>query len=648
MCGVAGFLSFKAPVDGARLRRMLDAIRHRGPDGEGTFLARRDGRGLHATLDGPVHAALGHVRLAIVDLSPDGAEPMSNEDGSLWLTFNGEIYNHLELRAELQAQGHVFRSHCDAEVLLHGFEQHGTAFFGKLRGMYAFALLDLKADTLVLCRDPFGIKPLFHAGKDGVVAFASELTSLERAGFTGALSVSAVALYAALGFVPAPLTLREGASKLLPGAVLRADVHGVRLDSVSQPPLPPQHRATFSSVNPVAATHAALTETVRAHLMADVEVGAFLSGGIDSALITAAMVDAHQGPVQAFTMAVDDPAMDESGLARHAADTLGVRHHIRRVSSEEARARLPSLLAEMDEPLADASLLPTRLVSELAREHVKVVLSGDGGDELFGGYTRHELLMLLDPFRPLGRVSRLLARGVVAAGEERINSLYSGLQPRLHLPSLHAPARKLVAALETLGQERAVAYGRMFRTGFPDELATLGISGDPAIAHLVSCGDGFAAADALSLAQAVDARTWLPHDILPKVDRMSMAVGLEARVPLIDVRMAQHAASLDAPSLRKGREGKRVLRILAEQRFGKALAHAGKRGFGLPMRAWLAGPLKPWRTDALGSLASRNLFSPAGLAQLQDSHDGGTDHSPLLFALCALEMWLRADSGRTL
>jgi len=646
MCGIAGFFSVNAPQDGVRLRRMMDAVRHRGPDGEGTLLARRDGRSLQVVADGPAHAALGHARLAIVGLGPDGAEPMGNEDGSLWLTFNGEIYNHATLRAELQSQGHVFRGRCDAEVLLHGFEQQGAAFFDRLRGMYAFALLDLKADSLTLCRDPFGIKPLFHATLDGVTAFASELGALERAGFAGALSMPSVAMYAALGFVPAPLTLRQGVSKLVAGGLLRADRDGVRLLGVTQPPLPPPHRSTSPGEGALESTQRALDETVRAHLMADVEVGAFLSGGIDSALITAAMVDARAGPVQAFTMAVDDPALDESALASETARALGITHHVRRVSPADARDRLPLILAGMDEPLADASLLPTRLVSELAREHVKVVLSGDGGDELFGGYTRHRLLVMMDPLRPLGRVSGLLAGAVKAVGEDALNAAYARVQPRLHLPPLHAPARKLVAALESLGKDRALAYGRMFQSGFAPELAVLGVDGSGAAAHLVATSDGYARADALSLAQAVDARTWLPHDILPKVDRMSMAVGLEARVPLVDVVMARHAATLGTPWLCDRSEGKRVLRALAERRFGAGLARASKRGFGLPMRDWLAGPLKAWRVDALGSLSTRRLFDPRGLTQLQQQHDTGTDHAPLLFALCALEMWLRADVGR--
>ncbi len=645
MCGIAGFYSRSTPVDAQRLTRMMNAIRHRGPDGQGTVHAFASGGSLAVTQTQMVHAALGHVRLAVVDLSADGSEPMANEDGTLWLTYNGEIYNHATLREELRQKGHVFKSRCDAEILLHGYEAYGAAFFQRLRGMFAFGLLDLTRNALVVCRDPFGIKPLYVFHHDGVTAFASELHALEDAGFAGGVNVDALHVYLALGFIPAPLSARRDVEKLMPGACVRFDQQGRHAMAVQSPPLPPLKRPGRDR-DVTATMEASLRQSVKAHLMADVEVGTFLSGGLDSALVTAAMVDEVGNNVQAFTMAVDEPGMDESEPAAHVARTLGIRHHIRRVSAQDALARLSGILGGMDEPLADASILPTRLVSELAREHVKVVLSGDGGDELLGGYTRHHLFGLLDAARPLAGLAGAGTSVLNGVGPSRLDAAYARVRGLLRLPPLHAPSRKIRAALTVLDLPRAVAYAQMWRTGFVAELLQLGITEDPALAHLTSSARGYANADALSLAQAMDLRTWLPDDILTKLDRASMAVALESRVPLIDLEVAGVAASLPLPALRKGSEGKRVLRTLAARRFGDALARAPKRGFGLPMRAWLSGALKGQREELLGSLGTRGLFPAEGLRALQDTHDAGEDHAPLLFALLALESWLRARPDR--
>ncbi|MBI5494425.1 MAG: hypothetical protein HY904_05310, partial [Deltaproteobacteria bacterium] len=431
-----------------------------------------------------------------------------------------------------------------------------------------------------------------------------------------------------------------------PGELVR--VQGGRAETLGMvaPPMPPQHRTHQGALNAVESeVQEVLKDSIRAHLVSDVEVGTLLSGGIDSAVVTALAVEVHGGPVRAFTLAVDDPALDETELATHAARTLGVRHHVLRVGPDQARARLPALLGSLDEPLADPSILPTRLVAELAREHVKVVLSGDGGDELFLGYTRHRFMDALDRARTLGPLSTWAARAGAHLPARALDAAYGSLHGVLGLPDVVAPARKLAAAAESLREDRVLAYGRLFRAGTPAELTRLGLPHDPAIPVLRAAGEGYDGADAAGLGQAVDVRLWLPDDILAKVDRASMAVGLEARVPLIDVEVARVAASLPGYALRSGSTGKVVLRRLAEKRFGPGLARADKRGFGLPMRDWLAGPLRPWRTEALASLSDRGLFDGHGLRALQEAHDTGTDHAPILFALCALEMWLRARAS---
>jgi asparagine synthase (glutamine-hydrolysing) len=605
-------------------------------------------------LGGNVNAALGHARLAIVDLSSDAAEPMQNENGLLWLTFNGEIYNHRVLRQPLEAQGHRFVSQCDAEVLLHGYEEHGASFFRKLDGMYAFALLDVQRQTLVLCRDPYGIKPLYFFQKGGTLAFASELRALHDGGFSGAPVPASLGVFLGLGYVPHPYALLDGVKKVNPGFTLTAAVEPSRsrgsiltagpgmtlaIQDVRHPPPIPGHRSHRGySVDTVQEVQSAIWGSVSAHLMADVEVGTFLSGGVDSALITAAMVDLHGPRVQAFTIAIDDAALDESAEAAQTARALGIQHHVRRVSAADAIARLPALLGELDEPLADPSILPTRLCAELAREHVKVVLSGDGGDEFFAGYTRHKLFALLQYAGPLLPMVASAVHGMVRAVDEKtMDRVYSRLAPHVGLPPLQHPGRKLRAAGQSLFEPRVLQYARMFRAGQTEELGLLGLE-DASAAHLIASAES-AGADALTLAQTVDLRSWLPGDILTKLDRATMAVGLEARVPLICDAVARAASALPVPALQRGGLGKRVLRDIAQHRFGKAMSRRPKRGFGIPLQAWLAGPLAHWRRQCVQSFAARGMVAEERLNRLEQEHHAGKDHAPLLFAVCALETW---------
>jgi asparagine synthase (glutamine-hydrolysing) len=617
---------------------MLAAVRHRGPDGDGRLLLRRVDGVLRPSRepDPPAEAGLAHARLSIVDLSPDAAEPMGNERGDLWLTFNGEIYNHLALRPSLVEAGHAFRSRCDAEVILHGYESEGARFFRRLEGMYAFALLDLRAETLLLCRDAFGIKPLYLASLPGHgVAFSSELSGLFPV-VDARVDPQGLSLYLGLGYLPPPRCLVRGVEQVEPGACLLVQDGRVTEVDRREPPMAPSQRP----VAPVTDAEAerVVLDSVRAHLLADVEVGTFLSGGVDSSLVTAAMVEVAGGSVQAFTVAVEDPALDESAVAARTAAALGVRHHVRRVSARETQDRLPGILAEQDEPLADPSLLPTRLCAELAAQHVKVVLSGDGGDELFGGYTRHRLHRVM-------RLGRALPRSLGAltplADQGFLDRAYATVAPAAGLPPLKSPGRKLRAALQGLAEPSAVAYGRTFRATQDDELALLGLPTWPVHAHLVQAGLGFADGEPLSEAQAVDLRSWLPGDILRKVDRATMAVGLEARVPLICDQVAALAARLPARALLHQGVGKRVLRRLVERRLGRELAMGPKRGFGLPAGAWLRGPLKSWREETLKSLERRGFLAVGGVRRLQVRHDGGQDLAPVLWALCALEAWLQ-------
>ena len=640
MCGIAGFLSTTRALPLSRLHAMVAALAHRGPDGVGALGWRMESGSAVASQQ-QVHVALGHRRLAIVDLSADGQEPMCNEDGAWWLTYNGEIYNHLQLRTELLALGHTFRSHCDAEVLLHGMEQWGAGVFERLEGMYAAAMVHLPTATLWLARDPVGIKPLLVAQDGDCVAFASEGGGLEAGGFGGPVDPEAVSLFVALGFVPWPLALQRNMTQVAPGQVLRVVRGAVQeVTRVALTPVP-HRRKSGRLPGAVAGLQDALGASVASHLQADVEVGVLLSGGVDSAVVASLAVQHQPGRVQAFTLAVDHPAMDESAHAAQTAARLGVEHHVRKVTAADALARLPSLLASLDQPVADPSILPTRLVCELAAEHVKVVLSGDGGDELLGGYVRHRLWLAMRQMRPLSALAPWGTALTRLATDDRINRAYNRLAPTVGLPGIHEPARKLRAALASLAEPASVAYARTWRTAGTDELRTLGLDDAAANQLLLRGGASHAHAQALSLAQHADLLHWLPDDILFKVDRASMAVGLEARVPLLSAAVVRFCAGLHQGDLMHRGQGKHVLRQLAAQRVNADIAWARKRGFGLPLRQWLATDLRAWREDLLGSLAGRGTVSARGVRNLQDAHDGGTDHAPALFALCALESWLR-------
>lgn len=640
MCGIAGVVGFEAAHPTARVERMTSRLSHRGPDGVSVGAWNWDGA---SVARGEAHVTLGHARLAIVDLSDDGQEPMGNEDGQLQLTFNGEIYNHVALRRGLSSQ-HRFRSQCDAEVLLHGLESHGPAFFRQLQGMFAFALVSLKERCVYLVRDPFGIKPLLYAFDGSTLAFGSELTALEAGGFAGGLDVDALGALVGLGFVPSSMSLRRGVQQVLPGHVLRVDAHGVKRVMTLDLPSLPHHRARGAGNAEAEAFHQTLETSVRDHLLADVEVGVLLSGGVDSTVVAALAQKAHGAPVRAFTLAVDHPGMDESDVAARTAQQLGVRHHIRRLSAEDALARLPDVLAALDEPLADASILPTRLVCELAREHVKVVLSGDGGDELLGGYTRHRLWESMARLRALGPLSAAAQHALAPVGDPAVNLAYALARRVLPLPPLHAPAHKLRRALASTLLSAGEAYGGLFRAADADTVTRLGLP-DVGSTLLRSEGQAWEHADPLSLAQQVDLVRWIPDDILRKADRASMSVGLEMRVPLLHVPVMEAASVLPRGQLRQGPWGKVILRRWVATHVDARTAWADKRGFGLPLRDWMAGPLRRWRTELLGSLAERGVMHAHTLRALQDEHDAGTDRSAVLFALCSLETWWRARRG---
>ncbi|MBN2360547.1 MAG: asparagine synthase (glutamine-hydrolyzing), partial [Deltaproteobacteria bacterium] len=629
MCGIAGYDMRDRAAPAALAERLIAAIKHRGPDGDGVQrFARRSGA-VYPSSDPTAPIALLHARLAIIDLSAAGAEPMPSEDRRVWLTLNGEIYNFGELRTELERHGHRFRSRADAEVVIHGYEQWGDRVVERLRGMFAFALYDAERDRWLCARDPFGIKPFVYSYRPGQFAFASDLNALRLVpGVDLELDRDALAQYLALGYVPAPLTIVRGARKLERGQRLIVDAQGASLQPFAAPTA---GEAISDPRTAVEAALAAVAESVTAHLVADVPVGGFLSGGIDSSLVCALASRSGARPT-CFTIGFAEPEFDESQHARRIAGFLDLPWRSMRMTADETRAALVDLPQIFDEPFADPSAAPTALVARLARQQVKAVLSGDGGDELFLGYTRYRLFALADIARRSPRPLRALAAAVARRLPARaVDDWYRRGHRLTGLPPLAHPSRKLLAVTHSLALDDRLAL-------YAD---TLRVTGPAVLPALVACSDEVALA-ALRRAAAtapepvpqlfgslVDEATYLPEDILTKVDRTTMAVALEARVPLLD-RSVRAVARAIAPALHGRGGGKAILRAALDRLVPPALTRRPKQGFSIPLAAWLRGPLR----ETVRACATDPALGDSGIEldqvrRLFDEHQSGAvDHSP--------------------
>ncbi|HWB12521.1 MAG TPA: asparagine synthase (glutamine-hydrolyzing) [Pirellulales bacterium] len=557
MCGIAGIVRWGArPENGREIEAMTRAVAHRGPDGEGFF--RREG------------VALGHRRLSIIDLE-GGKQPMSNEDGNVWVTFNGEIYNYAELREELTAKGHRFATRSDTEVLVHAWEQWGEDCLHRLRGMFAFALVDFDRRELFLARDHFGIKPLVYRRGRDYLAFASELAALRNVeDETPGGRLDAVDHYLRFRYIPSPATIYREIFQLPPGFFVRASLDGrvgepVRYWSMCFQPVAgksdDEWRAEFDSV---------VTASVEAHLVADVPFGVFLSGGIDSTLVASKMADLLGRPVQAFSIGFDESDYSELDYARRAAATLGVEL-IHEVLAPDAAHLLPELVAHYGQPYADTSMIPTWYVARLARQHVPMVLSGDGGDEVFAGYARYAMMEGLPFARELAALIRS-PRGVLWRTPLVIGAMRSLSAAR--------QARYQVLCGVFLRPEREQLWLREHRHHSRASCPAF----DEAARR--ACNR-----EGITYSQLMDFQTYLPDDILTKVDVASMCHGLEVRTPLVDRRVADFARSLplavrSRPS-RGGRIAKWISKEALRQKFDEKFINRQKMGFGIPEDRWL-------------------------------------------------------------
>ncbi|MFW5857970.1 MAG: asparagine synthase (glutamine-hydrolyzing), partial [Planctomycetota bacterium] len=599
MCGITGFTGARADD---LLTGMVDALHHRGPDGQGCWSAPA----------GDVH--LGHARLAIIDLA-DGAQPMHTADGGLTVVFNGEIYNHPELRTELEARGHRFRTdHSDTEVLLHGYREWGADLCRRLNGMWAFALYDREARTLFLSRDRYGQKPLYYARCGEDLVFASELTALRlHPGVEATVSRRALRKYFAYGFIPAPLSLYEGVHKLPGGCLLRFDLqdHTLREEAWWRFELEPRPPEEVDEEAAAEELRELLDRAVRRRLMADVPLGIFLSGGVDSTTV-AALVRRTRPDLACYSIGFDEPSFDESAPARAAAGALGVEHRLETLSLQAARELLPELASGLDEPVADSSLLPTYLLCRSTRREVTVALSGDGADELFAGY---------DPFRAL-RAAEWYARLTPRPVHRALRLLAA------HLPTRHANLSfdfKVKRTLRGLSYPPGLWNPVWLSCLEPGELARW--FGEPVTAEDVY-EEAIAAWDACPSSDPIDrtltfyTRFYLQEQILPKVDRCSMRHGLEVRSPFLDADLAAFVQRL--PTRFKFRQGRgKVLlhRAVAGMVPGFVLQRP-KKGFGTPVGPWFRnGDLVPPPNDHGVGLNAEFLAECLGRHQRGESDE---------------------------
>ena len=618
MCGIAGRFNYNKghAVDRDRLAAMTDAVTHRGPDAAGYYLQGQIG--------------LGHRRLSIIDLAT-GDQPLSNEDGSVQVVFNGEIYNFAEVRRELAAHGHRFRTNSDTEVIAHGYEQWGANCVDRFRGMFAFAVWDARAGRLLLARDRVGVKPLYYAEVPGGIVFGSEIKSLlEDPEVSREWRPDALDAYLTLLYIPAPDTIYKGIHKLPPAHVLVAERGAIRVSrywdlEFSGDGDPSREREYLDELDQI------LREAVGLRLISDVPLGAFLSGGIDSSTVVAYMAEASATPPVTISVGFDHAQFDEVQHAETVARHLGCEFHAL-MANPQVEELLPKLAWHFDEPFADSSAVPTYYVSRAARQLVTVALSGDGGDELWAGYARHRVeswehrvRTALGPAAPLaGWIGQALPLSVKGARSLR---------------HLAASPDQAYALKHAYGMFEPGAKGRLYSADFRRT-----INGHDPFATFrdayASCGSP----DPLDRSMYVDARTYMIDDVLTKVDRMSMAVSLEAREPLLDHKLLEFAARVPSGLKLKDGQTKYLLRKVLDARVPRSIVERGKRGFEAPIGEWLRGPLAPMASELLldGRLRERGIFNAAEVNRLWTEHRSGTsDHRHRLWQLIMLELWFR-------
>lgn len=613
MCGLAGYAGPRADPEDL-LVRMTRRLAHRGPDAEGYYR------------DGPV--ALGHRRLSVLDIA-GSPQPMSTPDGALTIIYNGEMYNFAALRAELAARGHVFRTQGDTEVLLHAYREHGTRMLEHLQGMFAFAIWDRERRRLFVARDHLGVKPLYYAWDGTTLVFASELKALlEHPAVPREVDLEALGLYLESQYVPSPKCIYRAARKLEPGHALVLEEGKLAAWRYWKPDY--SAKLELDEAQAAAAVERELRRSVASMLVSDVPLGSFLSGGIDSSLVSALMVDITGRPIDTFTLGFEGrSAQSEHAHAERVSRHIGATHHVLMLKPDDLLAAFDRWVDAFDEPFADPAALPTLLLSQFARERVTVVLTGEGSDELFSGYGNY----------------RKRVR------EERITSVlgarYSPLPPLVRLLPAQARKDRLLKALAEPLSRRYVTIPRVFDATLRRQLYT-GRFLDAQRSSMADYAQRFFeqcnSAHYIERLMYIDGSLWLPDDLLTKVDRASMAYSLEARVPYLDHRFFEFCARLHPDLKQRGPTGKYILKKVAEKLLPAEIVHRGKQTFMPPLGEWLAGPLKAETQAALSDkgLGKRGLFRQDFLQRFTAEHAAGRNRHPgRLWALLVLERWFR-------
>lgn len=621
MCGICGKLNFdrQLPVERSLIRQMMDRIQHRGPDGSGEYLSGCIG--------------LGHRRLSIIDLDT-GAQPMTNEDGTIWLVYNGEIYNFQELRTELQLKGHQFKSTSDTEVIVHLYEEFGDQCVTRLRGMFAFALWDGNRQRLLLARDRVGIKPLYYSDTGKALLFASEIKSLlVDPSVDRGINLRAIDRFLTYFYLPGNETMFQEVYKLDPGHYLTVENGMIAITQYwdlrfEEAPHSPSLEESVETLKEL------LHTSVKDHMISDVPVGVLLSGGVDSTGVLSYAVQQTDKPIHTFTMGFSGEGFqDERPYARLAAQKFGTIHQEISMSSEDFRESLPKYVWHMEEPVCEPPAIGLYFVSELARKSsVKVLLSGEGGDEAFGGYQTYRNLLILERLKAIfGPTKGLLRLGFQALGRvgwKQLENYANFVEPKLedyYLSRTATPFSRFNQLKSTLYNDEFAAELIGHESNLPTRQLFNRIKGQSPLNQMLY----------------VDTKSWLPDDLLVKADKMTMAASVELRVPLLDYRVLEFAASLPQHYKVKGLELKRILKMALRESVPQEILNRKKTGFPVPYDSWMRNEMKDFTFDTLlsSNSASETYFSKQAMTGLLEKNQQGKGCPKEVFSLMVLELW---------
>ena len=630
MCGIAGkvYMDRSQRVERTEIERMIDIMRYRGPDGQGIFT------------EGAV--GLGHLRLSIIDLA-SGSQPISNEDNSIWIVFNGEIYNYRGLRERLIARGHRFKTQSDTEVIIHLYEEQGDECVKELRGMFAFAIWDARRQRLFLARDRVGIKPLYYCEQGGVLWFASEIKAiLTSAEVSRDVNLGAIGTFLTHFYVPGEQTLFGNVRRLLPGHTLVVENGGITRRSYWDLHFP-KERSQLSFEDAASELRELIGRRVLDHMISDVPVGFLASGGMDSTALLSLAEQQTNKQIQTFTVGFEGQHFaDERPFARMAAERFGARHHEITVSADQFRQFLPSYVWHMEDPVCEPPAVALHFVSKLARSHVKVLLSGEGGDEAFAGYPNYRSQLFVERVKQAGNSLTALAAG--------------GLTALSHAPSckrLRYYGNVLASELGSHYWSRTSSpwsyfYAKAADIFEPDYMKTAMPAGWPS--YVTALYENAGTSDPLSRMLYVDTKSWLPDDLLIKADKITMGNSLELRVPLLDHEVLEFAARLPSSYKVRGMETKRVLKRAFRDLVPPEILNRKKAGFPVPYERWLRQDLRSFVQDTVRSerALSRGYFRKAALTRLLDDHASTGGLSKEVFCLLVLELWHRRFVDETI